>query len=239
MAHDPATHRNPRRERDGVTRYGQPLNRLLGRGPAVLWAMAAGGVLWIVHGYFRNMTPQGPDVVWREDLGYSPIVSTELFLLYNLPGVFALLLTAWAALSYLATLNTAHTGLKRTAQILALLAAVFGLIATAGQIVLFDPLTFGSISFGTPTLGLAIFLTGLAVASDSRGQEHPRVLGPGLMLLGAIGLFILPLRPLMYALELLPLAFGALVFALFGAGWVVLGFNLRKAAIRQPRSTIA
>lgn len=53
-------------------------NPLLGNGPTVLWAMNAGGILWIVYGYFRFMTPQGPDVEWREELGYSPILSTEL-----------------------------------------------------------------------------------------------------------------------------------------------------------------
>ena len=71
----------------------------MGSGQPVLWAMIVGGVLWIVHGYYRNLTPHGPDVQWQEDLRYSPVLSTELFLLYNVPGVLALLLTAWAALS--------------------------------------------------------------------------------------------------------------------------------------------
>jgi len=184
---------------------GNPINRLLGQGPAVLWSMVAGGILWIVHGYFRFMTPQGSDVVWREDLGYSPILSTELFLLYNLPGVLALLLTAWAALSYLTTLRTARTGLKRAAQMLVLLASVLGLIAAAGQVVQFDPLTTGGISLGPPVLGLALFLAGLAAVRDGKGlYGHRGLLGSGLMLLGVIGMVALPLPSLMYALALLP-----------------------------------
>jgi hypothetical protein len=208
---------------------GNPLNRLLGQGPAVIWAMVVGGVLWTFHGYFQYLTPLGPDAVWREDLGYSPILSTELFLLYNVPGVVALLLTSWATLSYVSRLRTAHTGLIRAAQILGLLAFVFGLIAAVGLGVLFVAPTTGGLSLGVPLLGLALFLIGLAVARDGKGPyPPPRLLGPLLMLLGAIGMMTLPLRPLMFALAMLPLAFGTTAFALFGAGWVVLGFSLRS-----------
>ena len=206
-----------------------PFNRLLGRGLAVFWAMAVGGILWIVHGYFRFMTPGGPDSVWREDLGYSPIVSSELFLLYNVPGVLALLLTAWATLSYLSTFRTHHAGLKRAARILALVAFVFGVIAAVGLVVLFVPPATGGISMGVPFLGLALFLTGLGVVEDgTESYGHSRRSGPLLMLLGVIGMLTLPVQPLIYALALLPLAFGTALFAVFGAGWVVLGFTLRS-----------
>lgn len=213
---------------------GSPFNRLLGHGPTVLWAMVVGGILWIFYGYFRYMTPRGPDVVWREDLGYSPILSTELFLLYNLPGVLALLLTSWATLSHLSMLRTAHTGWKRAVQILGLLAFIFGLIAAAGQVVMFDPLTTGGISLGVPILGLALLLTGLAVVRDGYGPYGgPGLLRPLLMLLGVIGMMALAVRPLMFALALLPLAFGTAVIALFGAGWVALGFGLRSRIGRR------
>jgi hypothetical protein len=222
------------------SRAGSPFNRLLGQGPAVLWAMVVGGILWIFYGYFRFMTPQGPDAVWREDLQYSPIVSTELFLLYNLPGVLALLLTAWATLSYLARLRTAHTGLRRAAQILVLLAGLFGLTAAAGLVVLFAPPTMGGISLGVPALGLALFLTGLAAIRDGNGPYgRLGLLGPLLMLLGVIGMITLPLQPLIYAMALLPIAFGTAEFALFGAGWVVLGFSLRSRFAQGARTANA
>ena len=205
-----------------------PLKRP-GQGQPALWAMIVGGVLWIVHGYYRNLMPHGPDVQWREDLGYSPVLSTELFLLYNVPGVLALLLTAWATLTFVVVLAGSRGRLKQTALVLAALSLLLGIIAGGGQVMLFDPLTFGGLSFGVPVLGLALFLVGLAVARAGRsGAGHSRLLGPGLVLIGAVGMFVLPLRPLMYALEILPLAVGAGVFALFGAGWIMLGVILRN-----------
>jgi hypothetical protein len=92
-----------------------PLKRMMGRGEPVLWAMIVGGVLWIVHGYYRNLSPHGPDVQWQEDLGYSPVLTTGLFLLYNVPGVLALLLTAWAALSFVGFLLGPRGRLKQAA----------------------------------------------------------------------------------------------------------------------------
>lgn len=61
-----------------------------------------------------------------------------------------------------------------------------------------------------------------------------RRLGPVLMSLGAIGLFTLPLRPFLFALALLPLAFGTTVLALFGALWILLGLSLRNETVKTP-----
>lgn len=49
-----------------------------------------------------------------------------------------------------------------------------------------------------------------------------------MILLGVTGVFTLLLRPLMFALALLPLAFGAAASALFGAAWILLAFSLRN-----------
>ncbi|MBT2554420.1 hypothetical protein [Arthrobacter sp. ISL-5] len=218
----------------------RPLRRVLGRGEPVWWAMFIGGLLWIVHGYYRNLTPHGPDVLWQEDRQYSPVLSAELFVLYNLPGVLALLLTAWAALSYLAFVPAAHSRLRRTARVLVALSLVLAIIAAAGQLIQFDPLTTGGLSLGAPVVGLALFLSGVAATGDGHDRNgNPKLLGLGLMLLGAVGMFVLPLRPLMYALELLPLAFGAAIFALFGTGWIILGFSLRNAAARDTGTACA
>jgi hypothetical protein len=213
MARDPASH-------------PQTSSRLLGHTPGVPIAMAVGGSLWIVYGYFRFLMPRGPDVMWREDLQYSAIISTELFLLYNLPGILALLLTAWAALSCLTTLQAARTGKKRTAQALLALSFLFGVLGTVGQVVRFDPLTTGGLGFGVPILGLAVFLAGLSARGGKVVHDHSSWSGLSLVLLGVIGMFTLPLRPLMFALSMLPLAFGTAVFALFGAGWIGLGFKV-------------
>lgn len=216
-------------------RTESPFNRLLGRGLAVLWVMVAGGILWMFHGYFRSMTPLGPDQVWREDLGYSLVLSTGLFLLYDLPGVLALLLTSWATLLYLPALRTPRTGPKHAAKLLVILAFVFGLVAAAGLIIRSVPPTTAGLNFGTLVLGLALFLAGLAAVKGGNGlYGRPALLGPVLMLLGAIGVFTLPLQPLMYAFALVPLTSGAAVFALFGAGWIVLGIGLRHEAVGAP-----
>lgn len=205
--------------------------RMLGPGPGLVWLLVAGGVLWMVHGYFRFIMPYGPDSAWREDVNYSPIVSTELFLLYNSPGVAALLLTDWATFWYLRHLPGTRPGLQRTARILAVLAVLFGLIAAIGLAVLFVPPTTGGISLGVPLLGLALLLAGLYVHWDRQDLHgHSGFVGRMLVILGLIGMFTLPVQPLIYALALLPPAVGTAVFALFGAGWVAVAINLSSVA---------
>ena len=215
-------------------RTGNPISRLLGHRPAVTWVMVAGGILWIIHGYFRSMTPLGPDQEWREDLGYSQILNTALFLLYDLPGVLALLLTSWATLSYLPMLSTPRTGVKRAARLLLILGFIFGLVSAAGLMIRFVAPTTAGLDVGTLVLGMALFLAGLAaVKGGNRLYDHPGLAAPVLMLLGAVGIFTLPLRPLMYAFTLVSVAVGAAVFALFGAGWIVLGFGLGHDTVAE------
>lgn len=200
-----------------------------GQGVAVFWGMVVGGVLWIIAGYLRYMTPLGPDVMYREDLGFSQIISAQLFLLYNIPGVLALLLTAWAALSYLSMPQSALIGMKRAAKVFVLLAFLLALVAATGQVIRFDPLTTGGLRTGLPILGLALLLAGLSVARESNGQEgHQRFLGLELILLGVIGMATLPVGTIIYAFALLPLEFGSALYATFGTGSIVVGFSLHK-----------
>ncbi len=217
---------------------------IFGHGPMVLWAMVAGGILWMVYGYFRFMAPQGPDVVWREDLGYSPILSNELFVLYNLPGVLALLLTLWAALSFIRALRKQKSRMKRAAQLLAVMAALFGLIAVVGQAILFDPLKTLGLALGTPLLGFSMLLAGAIIVRDPGSADGgKRSLGPSLIFLGLMGVFTLLLRPLMFAFELIPLAFGVAASAAFGAAWILLALTLRDvpawSGTRRPRTAAA
>src|SRR5215203_5788040 len=125
-----------------------PHNRLLGHGRVVSWAMIAGGALWMVHGCLRSLTPFGADQAWREDLGYSAILSTGLFLLYDLPGVLALLLTSWATLSYLPMLSTPRAGLIRAAGLLVVLAFLFGMVAAVGLAIPSVAPTMAGLSLG-------------------------------------------------------------------------------------------
>ena len=92
----------------------------------------------------------------------------------NVPGVLALLLTAWATLTFVVVLAGSRSRLKQAALVLAALGFVLGIIAAGGQVMLFDPLTVGGLSFGVPVLGLATFLVGLAVVSPAGAGQDTR-----------------------------------------------------------------
>lgn len=208
--------------------------RLLGTRTTAAWALVAGGTLWIAHGYFLFMMPYGPDALWREELGYMTILSPGLFLLYGLPGVLALLLTAWGLRSCLPALVPAGA-LNRAARILGLAALVFGVIAALGLIIQFTPLTIGGISFGLPALGLAQFLAGLALGRAGEGfGAGPGFLRAVLIVTGCLGMATLLARPMIYALGLLPPVYGTAVLALIGVAWVSLGISMRQATASSP-----
>ncbi|WP_426226178.1 hypothetical protein [Pseudarthrobacter sp. DSP2-3-2b1] len=208
--------------------------RLPGTRTTAAWAMVAAGTLWIAHGYFLFMMPYGPDALWREDLGYMTILSPGLFLLYGLPGVLAVLLTAWGLRSCLPALVPAGA-LNRAARILGLAALVFGVIAALGLIIQFTPLTIGGISFGLPALGLALFLAGLALGRASEGfGAGPGFLRAVLIVTGCLGMATLLVRPMIYALGLLPPVSGTAVLALIGVAWVSLGISMRQATASSP-----
>ncbi len=87
---------------------------------------------------------------------------------------------------------------------------------------------------GTLALGAAAFAAGVAVR---RGGTEPgwRI---ALLLVGLVGMFLLPLWPLVYAVQWVPEVAGAGLIALFGLGWVVLGwaFWSQRAGVPGPPS---
>ncbi|MGX1159885.1 hypothetical protein FBY31_1754 [Arthrobacter sp. SLBN-100] len=208
-------------------------------GLAIRLIMAFGGALWAAYGYYRFMTPYGRDVLWREDLGYSLILSHGLFILYNLPGVLALLATTWAALSCATALRSVPGKLRTGSQVLLVFAAVFGLTAMAGQLGQIDALTTGGLSFGALFLGLGLFSAGLSVAREKPSSSRlSTMISSGLMLLGGAGVMILLLRPLMFALQMLPMAFGAAACVVFGLGWILLALASRAEAKRRAADVV-
>lgn len=88
---------------------------------------------------------------------------------------------------------------------------------------------------GVPALGLALVLAGLALGRDGMDSTQTSFRVRLLVLTGLVGMFTLPVQPLIYALALLPLAVGTAVFAVFGAGLIALAFNLDSVAGRAPR----
>ncbi len=188
-----------------------------------------GGLLWVPYGWFEMLEPWGVDTVYRDDVGYALITDTRLFVAYSLPGSLALLLTALGLLGLLARfrLPAARTG--RIGRLLAYVALALGALSLAGVIALFDPLFTAGRIFGTLALGAATVLAGLA----ARAAGAPPGWVAALLLLGLIGLFLLPLWPLVYAVGLLPTGAGAAIIALFGLGWAMAGYRLWTVVARE------
>ena len=49
----------------------------------VRWAATVavlGGVLWVPYGVFVMLEPWGPDVVYRDELGYAQVIDTPRFI---------------------------------------------------------------------------------------------------------------------------------------------------------------
>jgi hypothetical protein len=181
-----------------------------------------GGLLWVLYGPLAMLQPWGVDVVYRDSLGYSEIVSTPLFLAYSLPGALALVLTA-AALLLMRPILERGRPWARAARGLSWAALVLGIASLAGVAARFDPVFTAGRIFGTLALGLAALAAGAAAAGapDTRWRTV-------LWVLGALGVFLLPLWPLVHALAWLPPAAGALLIALFGAAWVTVGWRLAR-----------
>ncbi len=189
------------------------------------WAGPAGimgGLLWVPYGVFEMLEPWGVDTVYRDDVGYALVTDTRLFVAYSLPGSLALLLTVLGLLGVLARLRLPAGRTGRLGRLLAYVALALGALSLLGVIVAFDPLFTAGRIFGTLTLGAATVVAGLA----ARGAGAPPGWVAALLLLGLLGLFLLPLWPLVYAVEVVPEGGGAAIIALFGLGWVLVGYGL-------------
>ena len=185
-------------------------------------AAILGGVLWVPYGVFEMLEPWGPAVIYRDDLGYQLVTEPLLFLAYSLPGSLALLLTSLGLLGIAAHLGLPATRLGRAAGILAYVAVGLGVLSLAGVVVLFGPVFTSGRIFGSLALGTATFLAGIAA---QRAGVQP-VWTLGLLALGSMGIFLLPLWPLVYAVDLLPTTAGAAFMALYGLGWIGLGIAI-------------
>ncbi len=185
-------------------------------------AAALGGVLWIPYGIFEMLQPWGTDTIYRDNVGYEVITNAPLYRLYSLPGSLALLFISLGLLGVLARLRLPVGRLGRAGYILAYIAVVLAVISLGGVIALFDPVFTACRIFGTLALGIATVL----VAADA--QRAGRALGwaIALLLLGLVGLFLLPLWPLVYAVQWLSEGAGAAIIALFGLGWLATGYRL-------------
>ena len=185
-------------------------------------AAVLGGLLWVPYGVFEVLPPWGADVVYREEVGYSVIVDASRFVAYSLPGALALLLTSLGLLGILARPGPPAGRARTGGRILAFIALALGAVSLAGVGALFDPVFTAARIFGTLALGAAAVLAGLGARRAGAGSGWTLAL----LALGILGLFLMPLWPLVYAVELLPEGAGAAFIVLFGLGWVGLGIAL-------------
>ena len=195
--------------------------------PIVRWsglAAIVGGLLWIPYGVFELLKPWGADTVYRDDEGYEVVVDALLYRVYNVPGSIALLLTAVGLLGAFEVLALSAGRVGRVGRILAYIALVLAILSAVGVVIGFDPLFTAPRIFGTLALGAATFLAGLNARRTSGVQRWT----PVLLALGLLGLFLLPLWPLVHAIEVVSEAGGAGVIALFGLGWMLAGYSLRN-----------
>ena len=187
-------------------------------GPAVI----LGGVLCVPYGVFEMLKPWGTDTIYREDVGYEVITNIMLYRIYSLPSGLALLLTSLGLLGVFALLRLPGAGMGRVGVVITYIAVALGILSLLGVVVLFDPLFTAPRIFGTLALGAATFLAGI----DAYRTGARFGWAVALLLLGLLGMFLLPMWPLVYAVELMPETGGAALMALFGIGWVVLGLAL-------------
>lgn len=183
-----------------------------------------GGVLWIPYGILTMLHPWGVDVVYSEARGYSIVVNPALFLAYSLPGGLALALTSVGLIGILAHLRTNRRG--RGASVSAYIALALGVLCLLGAVILFDPVFTAGRIFGTVVLGVATVLA--AVVAHER--KASRAFVGALLFVGVLGLFLLPLWPLVYALQWLAPIQAVWFFVFFGVGWVIVGWHLWRPA---------
>ncbi len=191
----------------------------------VRWAGLAavlGGVLWIPYGVFEMLQPWGVDTDYRDDLGYEVITNAALYRTYSLPGGLASLLTSLGLLGAFALLKLPVGRSGRIGLLFAYLAVVLSALSVVGVIVMFDPLFTAPRIFGSLALGIATLLAGL----DARKTGDGAGWTIALLILGLAGMFLLPLWPLVYAIQVLSEAAGATFIALFGLGWLATGYRL-------------
>ena len=193
-------------------------------------AATLGGLLWVPYGVFEMTQPWGEDTVYRDDRGYEVVTDSLLYRVYALPGSLALLLTTLGLLGVFRVLGLPAGRAGRIGLVLAYVASVLALLSAAGVVVLFDPLFTAPRIFGTLALGAATFLAGV----EARRSGAAPGWTDALLALGLLGLFLLPLWPLVYAVELVPEGAGAGVIALFGLGWVLVGYRLWLGREEEP-----
>lgn len=189
------------------------------------WAAVAaivGGLLWSVYSVFEMLAPWGAASVYQEELGYDRVTNIQLFRAYTLPGGVAISLIAYGLLGVSGRWKLPMSQLGKLGVVLTYVASGLAILSTVGVLILVAPVAIGGVMFGSLALGAAIFL----LALDARRARVAATWKMVLLALGVLGLLLLPLRPLVWAFQVLPAGVAATVMAVFGLGWLVMGVKL-------------
>jgi FtsH-binding integral membrane protein len=189
-------------------------------------AAMLGGLLWMPYGIFEMLEPWGRDTEYRDERGYEVIIDAPLFAAYSLPGGLALLLTSLGLVGVLAMLGLPAQRAGRIGRVLAHVALALALLSILGILVLFDPLFTSARIFGSLALGVATLLVGI----DARARGVAASWIGALLIMGLMGLLLLPLWPLVFAVHLAPEGAGAAYIGVFGLGWTLTGYRLHAGA---------
>jgi hypothetical protein len=200
-------------EADQVARAAAPSVRPAHRQPVLTAAL--GGALWVAYGVLELVQPWGADTRYDEARGYDVVVDRGLHLLYSLPGSLALLLCAAGLLALLRRFEVD----SRATRVAIRVTAGLAVLSAAGVLLAFDPVFTTGRVLGTVVLGIGLLAAGRAAgrAAGATAWRSPFVA------LGLVALFLLPLWPLVFAVQWLSPGAGAAVIGLHGLGWMVLG----------------
>ena len=183
-----------------------------------------GGALWLPYGVLELVQPWGADTRYDEERAYDVVISPALHQLSSLPGSLALLLCAVGLLGLLRRLDVD----SRAARVASRGAAGLAALSAAGVLLGFDPAFTGGRILGTAVLGVGLLAAGRAAGRT----RHANAWRPPMVALGLLALFLLPLWPLVFAVQWLSPGTGAAIIAAHGLGWAGLGAATPAGGVR-------
>jgi hypothetical protein len=188
-------------------------------------AAVIGGALWTVHGAFEMLEPFGGATQSHDDRDFEVVTNSALFMLYATPGTLALALTAASLLATLRWCQLPASGIGLWGLRATYLVFAFSGLALVGLVLRFVPAFVVGIVFGGLALGVAAGLIGL----DGLRIGINRTWIVTLLAIGGFGIVTVPLRPLVFAVEVLPQSAGFAFIAAFGLVWMILGYLLSRS----------
>lgn len=198
---------------DRTTREGGPFRGF------VPWSLALGGLLYVPFGLTEFVRPWGSPVRYDSERAYDVVVDRSLYWWSAAPGSLALALTA--AGTVLLLRRAPRSRACSWALGLAAAACLLGVVSCAGVAASFDPVGTGMRMLGFLAIGSATTFAARALPVE---VAPARLVGA----VAALGLFLVPLWPLVYAVEVVPAPLAAGWFALYGVVWASL------AAVARP-----